>query len=497
MNSKTGNGNHLFTFLSKKKRKEKDSDNEEEDDDESSISSDSSSSSSSSSSEESLLSGLSEEEDEGDEGEEENEIIQQPPSPSQQQQPMDRRRSSTLRLEKKFEQRQQTLKRLSARRSSSSSTTSTTIMKLLQMNEELVRQIKLEKYYNKKIHKKISDNNNNKKKTKRSCSIATETSSSNTSNTNITNHENNDYDVDNDNNNDLKQCEEEEEEEVPPPINNNIGTKLNTQNQEQQQQPWLWWWTLFEIHHTVPSSFKLVIICLCHLAFHGVLDATTRIVYHNIFLDYMDKQLFSCFLIAIGLILLRANGYLWLFLNDDSYRIVKFDMHNRLRLGCTDAKVLKFFKRETIYGSAANMFGFYFVYVGLNQIFSHNYANIAKFFETWYTQTKEEIITEQNLTTTGANNDDIIMNNSSASSSLVFYSWDGYSTGYSEPEHQTCLLLKQYVHPNLQWWFQYCCTDPFQEWKVLEITYFGLLLSVVATIGGYMGLNLLELCDEE
>jgi hypothetical protein len=131
------------------------------------------------------------------------------------------------------------------------------------------------------------------------------------------------------------------------------------------------------------------------------------------------------------------------------------------------------------------MFGFYFAYVGLNQIFSHNYATILKFFENWYMQTKEGILTQQNFT-----DDD-------NSSSLVFYSWDGVSTGYSEPEYQTCLMLKQYVHPKLQWWFHYCCTDPFQEWKILEVTYFGVLLSVVATIAGYMGLNVLELCDEE
>jgi hypothetical protein len=490
-NDDNGNSKHLITFLTEtKKRKEKDSDNEEEcddddgqsssssdGDDESSISSDYSSSSFSSS-EESLLSGLSEDDD----AEEENVNIikqQQPPPSKQKEQPLNRRQRSILRLEKKLEKRQQTLQKLSTRRSSSSTPTASTVIKLLQMNEELVRQIKLEKYYNKKIQKTKKKNNNNETK-QRSCSIATETSSSSTSNANSNRNESNDN---NDNENDeFKQHEDVAAEDVPPPTNNkDIGGHLTVQD----RQPWLWW-ILFEIHHTIPSSFKLVIICLCHLAFHGVLDATTRIVYHNMLLDYVNKQLFSSFLIVIGLVLLRANGYLWLFLNDDSYRIVKFDMHNRLRLRCTDAKVLSFFKkRAAIWGSAANMFGFYFAYVGLNQIFSHNYSTILKSFENWFVQTKEGILAEQNFT-----DDD-------NSSSLVFYSWDGLSTGYSEPEYQTCLMLEQYVDPKLQWWFHYCCTDPFQEWKILEITYFGVLLSVVATIAGYLGLNLLELCDEE
>mmetsp|Transcript_28075 Transcript_28075/g.49785 ORF Transcript_28075/g.49785 Transcript_28075/m.49785 type:complete len:449 (+) Transcript_28075:64-1410(+) len=241
-----------------------------------------------------------------------------------------------------------------------------------------------------------------------------------------------------------------------------------------------WWHLVFEFHHTVPSSFKLIIICACHLTFHGVIDTGLRILYHNVLQDYFGQQFYGVCQIIFGLWLLRANGYLWQFLEHDAYNTVKFDMHNRWHLGFLDARVLSFFK-SSLLASACNMFGFYFVYVGLNQLVAHGFLVLLKFLEDWYINTRTRIIEEHHI----------------PEESLQFYSWEGLSTHFSEAEYQTCMMLKQYVKPQFRWWFQYCCTDPFQEWKGLEMFYFGAGLLVAALIAASMGLNVLKFCDEE
>ncbi|KAG7358922.1 hypothetical protein IV203_015511 [Nitzschia inconspicua] len=243
-----------------------------------------------------------------------------------------------------------------------------------------------------------------------------------------------------------------------------------------------WWWVLFECHHSGPAAYKLLLVCLCHLFFHGALDTLSRIVYHNIFVNAMRLEVFYSALILLGLCILRANGYIWMLLDSEAYSAVKFDMHNRRLLDFTDAKVLAFLK-SSLYGSAANLFGFYLVYVGLNQISSQELNEILKYLEQWYIDRKDAIIRDQNL-----NQDD-----------LDFYSWEGTggSTGYSEDASNTCMLLQQYIHPRLQWWFSYCCNDRFQEWKAVEMLYYGLGLVVVAASAATVGVNLLEICDEE
>jgi hypothetical protein len=241
-----------------------------------------------------------------------------------------------------------------------------------------------------------------------------------------------------------------------------------------------WWWMLFEFHHAAPAAFKLVVVCLCHLFFHYVLETLSRIVYHSLFVTAMKQELFCVFEILLGFCLLRANGYLWMFLDPQAYNTVKFDMHNRHHLGLVDAKLLAFLK-SSLYGSAANLFGFYFVYVGLNQISSHEYIKVMKFFEAWYLEKKEAIIAAQNI----------------QAESLHFYSWDGSDTNYSTDVSSTCALLTQHVHPCIQWWFSYCCNDRFQEWKAIELVYYGMGLLAVAASAAMVGVNVLEICDEE
>jgi hypothetical protein len=240
-----------------------------------------------------------------------------------------------------------------------------------------------------------------------------------------------------------------------------------------------WWWVLFELTYTAPAAFKMVVVCLCHLFFFGVLDTLSRILYHSLFVATIRQEFFSLFQIFLGLCLLRVNGSLWTNLDADTYNIVKFDMHNRRHLGFTDAKLLSFFK-SSCYGSAGNLFGFYLVYMGSSQIYSRQFIFILRFLETWYLQKKETIIQDQNL----------------QEEDLHFYSFYGNNAVYSEDVSNTCKFVVQHVHPSVQWWFSYCCNDPSQEWKALDMMLYTMGLLVVTVIAATVGINILEICDD-
>lgn len=241
-----------------------------------------------------------------------------------------------------------------------------------------------------------------------------------------------------------------------------------------------WWWCMFEFYHTGPAAYKLVVVCLCHLFFHGTLDTLSRIVYHSIFVTAMGQGMFDLVLISLGLGLLRSNGYLWMFLDTEKYNAIKFDMHNRRQLGFADARLLSFLE-SSLYGSAANLLGFYLVYIGLSQISSQEYERILKFLEAWYLAKKDAIIQDQNL----------------VEDELHFYSWESIYNGFSEKASDTCLLLSQNIHPRFQWWFSYCCNDPAQEWKAIEMVFYSLGLVAITFSASMVGVNILEICNEE
>jgi hypothetical protein len=118
--------------------------------------------------------------------------------------------------------------------------------------------------------------------------------------------------------------------------------------------------------------------------------------------------------------------------------------------------------------------------MGSSQICSRQFVKILRFLEEWYLQKKDTIIQGQGLQV----------------EDLHFYSWNGDHSGHSEYVSSTCKLLEQHIHPNFQWWFSYCCNDPSQEWKAVEMAFYSMGLLVVAVVAAMVGINILEICDE-
>jgi hypothetical protein len=83
----------------------------------------------------------------------------------------------------------------------------------------------------------------------------------------------------------------------------------------------------------------------------------------------MDERFFHVLLLFSGMTLMRANGYLWFWLDNRSYNLVKFEMHNRAILKYPDARLLSYLKRTTALNGALTMISFYSAYTGVQYFF--------------------------------------------------------------------------------------------------------------------------------
>lgn len=246
----------------------------------------------------------------------------------------------------------------------------------------------------------------------------------------------------------------------------------------------LWWWLLFEGHHTIPGSVKLLVVCMAHLTFYNLLDYTLWTIYESFFVGLMQFSTFVVVYIVAGLALMRGNGSLFTVLGGSSYNMVKFEMHNRLRLGHADARLMEYFK-NSIWGSAANMFAFYLIYSGLVHFYNdrtHQKFNVLMVES--YTMIRDQAAQQVPEPV-----------------DLKFYDKSNYTGQFESPklsgvEQQTCAILEEYVAPPFQWWFRYCCADPFQEFRLHDLTFHGFWFFLTAGVAAWMGINVLTLCDE-
>jgi hypothetical protein len=114
----------------------------------------------------------------------------------------------------------------------------------------------------------------------------------------------------------------------------------------------------FEIHNTLPGAIIVFLNCIahgcCYQTIIQVIDAITA--------DYDNQVWVAVVVILFSIVLLRFSGGLWEYVSSETYERVKFDMHNRLRLGKLDALIMQWFhKRPNMY-TFANAFAFFASY---------------------------------------------------------------------------------------------------------------------------------------
>lgn len=123
---------------------------------------------------------------------------------------------------------------------------------------------------------------------------------------------------------------------------------------------------LFEMHHSMEAAWMAIWYCLGHLSIFMTLDLVRRLVTNR---WEISETTVHAFLVVGGFTIVRVNGYLWTWLSQDSYRVVKFDVHNRRILDHWDTRILAWFRQRKTLQDVVSMMGFYMLYLGITYFY--------------------------------------------------------------------------------------------------------------------------------
>lgn len=113
--------------------------------------------------------------------------------------------------------------------------------------------------------------------------------------------------------------------------------------------------TAFDLRNTLPGAAHLIFYCVAHLSCFQVVESFSYAMTKN-----FENQVMVEVSIILGcILLLRVTGGMWDYLVYESYLVVKFDMHNRLRLGERDARVALWFRHHFNIREFLNLAAFY------------------------------------------------------------------------------------------------------------------------------------------
>jgi hypothetical protein len=122
----------------------------------------------------------------------------------------------------------------------------------------------------------------------------------------------------------------------------------------------------YELFTTVPATFSFIAQTLIEYTLYeitSILVWRVRRLAQSDHDKYQDRLMTMIFL--IGLMLMRASGVLYWWLSDSDYGCVKFELHNRLRLGMWDARVLHWTSGTSWARCFLFVFGYYLCFESL------------------------------------------------------------------------------------------------------------------------------------
>ena len=121
----------------------------------------------------------------------------------------------------------------------------------------------------------------------------------------------------------------------------------------------------FEAFHTIPGVLSVVCYILACSSVYSIIDHGCRNLSKEIS-NYFGTNTFYAGVLCISLWLLRITGVLWYWTEGHSYDSVKFEIHNRLRLGYWDARLMSWLlKKHVRYMYAISLGAFYGAYVAI------------------------------------------------------------------------------------------------------------------------------------
>lgn len=110
-----------------------------------------------------------------------------------------------------------------------------------------------------------------------------------------------------------------------------------------------------DLHNTLQGASHMILYCLAH----GCCFQITEVCFVALTKSFKNQDVVAIVTILSSILLLRITGGMWSYLEYNSYNRVKFDMHNRLRLGKTDAYVALWFRHHPKIQNFLNLVAFY------------------------------------------------------------------------------------------------------------------------------------------
>jgi hypothetical protein len=250
----------------------------------------------------------------------------------------------------------------------------------------------------------------------------------------------------------------------------------------------IWWIFLFESHHTTEGILAVVLNCVGFSSFYAVLERLLNWIMDQ---TSLSENMFHFMVICVGAAMMRANGYLWFWLNVESYNLVKFEMHNRANLHYLDARLLARMK-GTLLSSLFNLFSFYGTYIGV-AFFYYKWMDIYLYdpLEDWYDEVIDEVdsvLSEEPDETCDAIDFYCSLD--------ACYGGAEAATFMSEQSTVTCEAIEKLVTSVYRRRFAYYLCNCDDDWTEVAFAYHMLmLLSAAIAMHIVLGMNFLKACD--
>lgn len=128
----------------------------------------------------------------------------------------------------------------------------------------------------------------------------------------------------------------------------------------------------FELFCTIPAVFSLTLHTLLEYLFYEIACFVVSIVRNSL---NLHEDTFIFLVLLTGLSLIRMSGYLYWWLSDSDYNCVKFEFHNRLRLGKWDARLFRWMQEHVYARCFIFVLGYYFCFIAVIH-FYFRFANL-------------------------------------------------------------------------------------------------------------------------
>lgn len=119
-----------------------------------------------------------------------------------------------------------------------------------------------------------------------------------------------------------------------------------------------------DLNNTIPGAAHLILHCLAHGSCFQVVEGFIVVLTRN----FKNQDVVFISLVFGSILLLRITGGMWAYLGNDSYRRVKFDMHNRLRLRKLDARAALWFRHHVKIDNFLNLVAFYTCFLSMSYL---------------------------------------------------------------------------------------------------------------------------------